>query len=93
MALGTACLAAQVRWPMPRPWLLLPGLARRCMASTRSSAAYREQANVRTDNVQACGEQWRGHPMIHALTCKDMSTELRGSAEAESVSLLHPARY
>ena len=58
-------------------------LVRRCTAATRFSAAYREQANARTDSARAC---WRTVVQAsddHALSCGFQSAEVPALATRE----------
>ena len=48
---------------------------RRCTASTRFSAAYREQENARTGNAQACGQTVEQTSEAHALSCRFQSQD------------------
>jgi hypothetical protein len=54
--------------------LLLPWPGRRCTAARRLSAAYREQANVRTDGTRLCSRRVVQASHDHALSCKFQST-------------------
>jgi len=52
---------------------LVPG--RRCTASTRFSAAYREQANARTGSARACGQTVKQASEDPALSCRFQSQD------------------
>ena len=70
--------------PCPSRARLLPWAGRRCMAATRFSAAYREQANARTDTGQVYGRTVAQASDDHPLSSQFASTGMSGPASRPS---------